>query len=179
MLCYVYAQQLKLTLLSSHWYIELMCDDNTLSHLFWSIPIVQNAMYQVHWLISMTMQNCCTNANDLALPNAVGFFHAFDGGTLTTVALLNALKRLGAWDSSFWLQSSEAKASGVDAHSIDDFMVTHILFTSIWISQPRMVHLENVWIFYIILGAENVHNWNFLAHFIMQNICKWSIHISW
>ena len=43
----------------------------------------------------MTMQNCCTNANDLALPNAVGFFHAFDGGTLTTVALLNTLKRMG------------------------------------------------------------------------------------
>ena len=132
----MYTRWLKLMLLSSHWYNE---DNNTLSHLFWSIPILQNKMYQVHRLISMT-QNCCTNTNDLALLNTVGFFRAFDGSTLTTVALNSQhTEEAGSMGLKLWLQSNEAKASGLDAHSTDDFMVTCILFTSIWISQPRMV----------------------------------------
>ena len=58
------------------------------------------------------------------------------------VALLNTLKRLGAWDSSSdssLFQSNEAKALGVDARNIDGFVVAHILFISFWISRPRMV----------------------------------------
>ena len=70
------------------------------------------------------------------------FFCVFDGGTLTTVALLNTLKRLGAQDSSSdssLFQSNEAKASAVDARSIDGFLMAHILFNSFQISRPRMV----------------------------------------
>ena len=60
-------------------------------YLFWSTPIVQqhrqNTLYQVHRLISITKQNCCTNANDLALLNTVRFLSCFwwrdihNGGT--------------------------------------------------------------------------------------------------
>ena len=136
MVCYAMSMLGSLMLLSSHWYNELMRDNNTLSHLFWSIPILQNKVYR---LISMT-QNCCTNTNDLALHKTVGFFRAFDGNTLTTVALNSQhTEEAGSMGLKLWLQSNEAKASGVDAHSTDDFMVTRILFTSIWISQSRMV----------------------------------------
>ena len=46
------------------------------------------------------------------------------------VALLNTLKRLGARDSSSdsSLFQSKGKASGINARSIDGFVMAHILF---------------------------------------------------